>query len=733
MSTVYQYHQPNAPDSHSEDSNSDLDLNLEELENEVSGSGLESHSARTDSHNPVKRWTNATGGWTNRQIPLRNLRRGRNQDAGRHHPELSRGGENDNHGSLSQEHNNSEESHGSFSLTEDDAPLLSNKAGRNVDNNVSGDANHSAGAGLGSLTAFFSRCRKLGGVGRDLGNTNDERTSRSIAIGQYQSSKFSPNAVSNAKYNAWSFLPLTLYNEFSFFTNLYFLLVALSQIIPPLRIGYLSTYVAPLAFVLVITLGKEALDDIARRKRDADANKAEYTVFRYHDVSQGSSPTAKSLKSSRLRLKRPKGSIASSKQSRLDAIEEEEEMTGNDHQQFRLGNIEIDQVEIKSRDLKVGDVLRLNKDQRVPADLVILKSYAAESSITSAPRKAEADISASADTFGTISEAHPIANTSNSMEVDSSRSLRDEASPSMSEASTGETFIRTDQLDGETDWKLRTTSPLSQSLDPREFMQLTLVAAKPDQKVNDFFGTIKYTSDRTNISEAPNGSNNQNTSTSHSSQTASLTIDNTAWANTVIASNATVLAVVVYTGPETKQAMSTTISRSKIGLLDREINNLSKILCAFTLTLSIILVALEGFESRNDRAWYVSIMRFLILFSTIIPISLRVNLDMGKSVYAWFIEKDQEIPGTVVRTSTIPEELGRIEYLLSDKTGTLTQNGKMKLTFIRDLLTCYQRWNLKKSMSALFRMQTKRWKKSYHIFARVSPLQHHPMSSKLHL
>ena len=56
------------------------------------------------------------------------------------------------------------------------------------------------------------------------------------------------------------------------------------------------------------------------------------------------------------------------------------------------------------------------------------------------------------------------------------------------------------------------------------------------------------------------------------------------------------------------------------------------------------------------------------------PISLRVNLDMGKTVYARFIERDRDMPGTVVRTSTIPEELGRIEYLLSDKTGTLTQN-----------------------------------------------------------
>jgi phospholipid-translocating ATPase len=108
-----------------------------------------------------------------------------------------------------------------------------------------------------------------------------------------------------------------------------------------------------------------------------------------------------------------------------------------------------------------------------------------------------------------------------------------------------------------------------------------------------------------------------------------------------------------------------------------------------TFALSVVLVALNGFRGL----WYVYVFRFLILFSSIIPIryvglhncvgtvpadvdsSLRVNLDMGKTVYAQQIMNDREIPNTIVRTSTLPEELGRIEYLLSDKTGTLTQNG----------------------------------------------------------
>ena len=82
------------------------------------------------------------------------------------------------------------------------------------------------------------------------------------------------------------------------------------------------------------------------------------------------------------------------------------------------------------------------------------------------------------------------------------------------------------------------------------------------------------------------------------------------------------------------------------------------------------MVALKGFHGP----WYRYLFRFILLFSYIIPISLRVNIDMAKTVYSWFIQHDKEIPNTLVRSSTMSEELGRISYMLSDKTGTLTQN-----------------------------------------------------------
>jgi phospholipid-translocating ATPase len=500
-----------------------------------------------------------------------------------------------------------------------------------------------------------------------LEEENDPASSRTISVGVIQSSSFPANAVSNAKYTPWSFLPVTLYNEFSFFFNMYFLLVALSQAIPALRIGFLSTYIVPLAFVLAITLGKEAFDDIARRRRDTEANSEGYTVLQFD--SHGGDGTRyharnKPILNSSKKSKRHPLAVP----DRLSDIQEEEENAESGG--MSRPSSQVREIVKKSRDLKVGDVLKLGKDQRVPADVVILKSFSNDPTAQHSTPEEESPIESISLLVDTVSDP-PIEQSAAVVADARESSSTDGSTPSADAGGAGETFIRTDQLDGETDWKLRLGSPLTQSLDASEFVRLRIVAGKPDKKVNEFIGTIELHPSKDRRYDVPAI---ETDSAAPGTKTAPLSIDNTAWANTVLASNATTLAVVIYTGPQTRSAMSTSPSRSKTGLLEYEINSLTKILCALTLSLSIILVALEGFESTIGSIWYVKIMRFLVLFSTIVPISLRVNLDMGKSVYSHFIQKDHDISGAVVRTSTIPEELGRIEYLLSDKTGTLTQN-----------------------------------------------------------
>ena len=351
------------------------------------------------------------------------------------------------------------------------------------------------------------------------------------------------NKEENNKYNLITFVPLVLFNQFKQFGNFFYLLMSIAQFFPDLKVGYLFTYISPLAFVVCVSMGKELYDDINRRIQDKKTNSAKINVL-----------------------------VPSPDKTNFEYLPK------------------------SASDLLVGDIIELKKNTRVPADIIVLKT--------------------------------------------------------INESNDNQAFIRTDQLDGETDWKLRKAPGMTQGMPEKNFFTCNAyVECEPPSKlIYNFEGVI-------------------NCKDEEGSKREPLNLENTMWASTVVAS-LKVIGIVIYTGKETRARMNSSTPKVKIGILDQELNRSNMYLFGIMLFVAFILASAKGFSLK----FFYTFIKYVILFCAIIPISLRVNLDVSKTYFSYVINRDKDIPETIARNSTIPEELGRISYIFSDKTGTLTKN-----------------------------------------------------------
>lgn len=98
-------------------------------------------------------------------------------------------------------------------------------------------------------------------------------------------------------------------------------------------------------------------------------------------------------------------------------------------------------------------------------------------------------------------------------------------------------FIRTDQLDGETDWKLRKAVKLVQSSGGVQLdWDAVLKCAPPSENIYEFTGVFVRRLESGKMRE-------------------SLSLENVVWQNTVLA-NGRILGMVIYAGNETRMAMN---------------------------------------------------------------------------------------------------------------------------------------------------------------------------------
>ncbi|XP_055712807.1 phospholipid-transporting ATPase IF-like isoform X3 [Phlebotomus papatasi] len=157
-----------------------------------------------------------------------------------------------------------------------------------------------------------------------------------------------------------------------------------------------------------------------------------------------------------------------------------------------------------------------------------------------------------------------------------------------------------------------------------------------------------------------------------------------------------VIGCAVYTGQMTKLALNSKVTKYKMSSSEKFINKF----LIFFLILLISIVTISYFLKRffdmyrQEHNWYLGEMvanyqisqflqdyfSFLILFNYLIPISLYVTIEVHKFLGSFYMEWDEELYDAatnqpcIVNTSDLNEELGQVEILFSDKTGTLTKN-----------------------------------------------------------
>ncbi|ELP94432.1 hypothetical protein EIN_047150 [Entamoeba invadens IP1] len=169
-------------------------------------------------------------------------------------------------------------------------------------------------------------------------------------------------------------------------------------------------------------------------------------------------------------------------------------------------------------------------------------------------------------------------------------------------------------------------------------------------------------------------------------QTQQLSIENFVCRGCVMRSSGTILVLATYIGKETKQKLNSNRHDLKWSYIIKMTNFYSIALFFINLLMALVNTFLYK-PYANNQPWYIEFQRHngavkffseVIESNNIIPISLFVTMEIVRVVQTWYINHDGDMATlndtSIAMNSCLNEELGRVNYILTDKTGTMTQN-----------------------------------------------------------
>jgi len=251
----------------------------------------------------------------------------------------------------------------------------------------------------------------------------------------------------------------------------------------------------------------------------------------------------------------------------------------------------------------------------------------------------------------------------------------------------GTCYVSTANLDGETNLKLKAASSTTQEalcdgshdaaallehvLNQLGNLQGTVEAEAPVRSIHTFNGAISL-----------EGKSKQALSAKEFLLRGTM-LRNTAWC----------VGIVVYTGSDTRVVMNSRKTPVKLANIERVINITLVVVLLVQLLLAIISDVAYNVEESNFKDYsYIDVVKtdfppalaylftFFILYSNMMPISLYATLELCNTAQAFFVKNDLQMydeetdSPAIVRSTNLCQELGQVEYIFSDKTGTLTQN-----------------------------------------------------------